>query len=363
MHFRTNKKKYKFLKLVEMFFHTQSSKPRDKLFALLNMAYDMVDLWQEDLKPAFNPDYDSTEQAILASYAKQFVKDGLALDLLYRAGSDKASDFCTWIPDLMNKRGNTKYPSTISTWDTADSGHGREFGAGAPLPPEAEVQSKMVNLTQGGHCIPVLCIKGIVFDSIQSCHPLKMGSGDTEIQFSVVLETLRRYISHLQFYPNAGRNWRDELLIKLLIGDSLGPLTASLSWPFFEQAVQEKWPQGFEKEILALQPDQDAHQYVIKSPESREIIQRFWQTAAYFTGKIPRAAVCIIGRGYRGLVPGAAIAGDKLFIPRGAKVPFVLRKKTGTDYYTLIGESYLHGLMYYPKIIMDHLTEEDVCLV
>ena len=48
-----------------------------------------------------------------------------------------------------------------------------------------------------------------------------------------------------------------------------------------------------------------------------------------------------------GLVPGAARTGDVLFIAHGMKVPLVLRKKSfWTANYTLIGECYVHGLMY-----------------
>ncbi|KAI1109780.1 hypothetical protein F5Y14DRAFT_392608 [Nemania sp. NC0429] len=373
VHVRSSKKKYKLLRLLEMFFHTQSSMPRDKLFALLNMAYDVVDRGQGALKPAFNPDYDSTEEEILTKYATQFVKDGMVLDLLYRAGSDKACGFCTWIPDLMNQRGDANYPSTISTWNAAGSDRGREFGAGALLPPEADVRGGLVDLTGKGHRTPILYIKGIVFDDIQSCHPLRMGSGDTGIQFSLVLDDLRRYISHLQSYPNGGENWREELLVKLLVGDAFGPLTAAAPRPFSEQAAQEKWPEGFERELLALQPDQDARQHVDKPPGSWAVVARFWQTAAHFAGRIPRASVCVTRKGYVGLVPGAAAPGDAIFIPRGARVPFVLRRRRrataaagAIPYRALIGEAYVHGLMHYDEsavMSQAHLAGEEVCLI
>ncbi|KAI1124879.1 hypothetical protein F5Y10DRAFT_268619 [Nemania abortiva] len=121
------------------------------------MAYDT-----EIGRVAFDPDYDLTEEAALAN--------------------DKASDFCTWIPDFMNQRGNIQYPPSISTWEVVGSGHGEGFGAGAPSPPQAKVQKlthsirvrvwDMESLAFKIHNVPVLGIKGIIFDSIQTCYPL-----------------------------------------------------------------------------------------------------------------------------------------------------------------------------------------------
>ncbi|KAH8586676.1 heterokaryon incompatibility protein-domain-containing protein [Bisporella sp. PMI_857] len=48
---------------------------------------------------------------------------------------------------------------------------------------------------------------------------------------------------------------------------------------------------------------------------------------------------------YLALVPASAKVGDHICIFQGAKVPFVLRQKSGTTICSLIGESYLQGWM------------------
>ncbi|KAJ8117953.1 hypothetical protein ONZ43_g4091 [Nemania bipapillata] len=351
-----NHRKFSFLELLEMFYYTRSSKPRDKLFALLNMGYD-TGIGRE----AFNPDYDSTEQIILARYAKQFVEDGLVLDLLYRAGTDKGSDFCSWIPDLMNQQRKTQYPPTISTWEAAGPGSQRGFRA-AQFLPQARLRG---DITIGDHVTPVLGIVGIVLDSIQSCHPLEIGSRDTGIQFSNTLRDLRRYISHLDFYPNAGKNWKEELLIKCLIGDAIRPQN-NAHGPLSSQSQQTRpleWPEGFEQEVLAVKPNQNAHEYAAKSPGSLAVIDQFWQTAANFTSRIPNATVCITEKGYMGIVPGSAVPGDKIFVAHGAKVPFVLKKNTDMAFYRLVGECYMHGLMYHDDHKAGKFKQEEVRIV
>ena len=63
--------------------------------------------------------------------------------------------------------------------------------------------------------------------------------------------------------------------------------------------------------------------------------------------------LCITSRGYIGLVPPFAEVGDAVFLIRGAQVPFVLRTVEGPlssegshVLCHLVGEAYVHGLMY-----------------
>jgi hypothetical protein len=54
-------------------------------------------------------------------------------------------------------------------------------------------------------------------------------------------------------------------------------------------------------------------------------------------------------KGYMGLVPDLTEKGDVIVIFRGAKFPYVLRKKVNGKHggkYELVGEAYVHGVMY-----------------
>lgn len=52
------------------------------------------------------------------------------------------------------------------------------------------------------------------------------------------------------------------------------------------------------------------------------------------------------GRGYVGIVPGAARMGDLVCVFYGGDVPFILREvEGGGGFYRLIGEAYVNGLM------------------
>lgn len=50
--------------------------------------------------------------------------------------------------------------------------------------------------------------------------------------------------------------------------------------------------------------------------------------------------------GYVGLSSGSVEQGDVVVIFRGAKFPYLLRRAGGGNVYVLIGEAYVHGIMY-----------------
>lgn len=104
--------------------------------------------------------------------------------------------------------------------------------------------------------------------------------------------------------------------------------------------------------MLSLGLGQDAHIYREKPVEERVRIAQYWQTAWTFASRIPGAAFCTTrnprapDKPYAGIVPEEDRAGDCIFVADGGRVLFVLRKLEGKPYYTLIGEYYIHGIMY-----------------
>lgn len=119
------------------------SKACDKLFAL-NSAHSTTISGGHKV---FLLDYEADETAILSRYATKFVNAGQALDLLYRARSNKGSHVRSWVPDLMNQRSKKFYAPAISTWGAAgaetetetetETAHG--FSAGVRLSHDARV--------------------------------------------------------------------------------------------------------------------------------------------------------------------------------------------------------------------------------
>lgn len=363
-----------FLELLKMFAYAQSSRPRDKLFALLNLACD----WPHGGIPHhFNPDYDSGDEQVLVSYAEGFVQPGRmkVLDLLYHAGRDKSCGFCSWIPDFMDKKKRIGYPPTISTWQAAGNGTASiySFHAGKRTPTVARLDGRAhPDLTDKSKSIPIVAIKGYVVDTVDNRWELRMGSTKTNITFPDAWDDVRTYTSVLTKYPGESDtgNWKDTLMFKLLIGDARGPYTTSpldfsLQHHHRQQDKQQQqdWDPKLEQEILSLELDQKAKRYAEMPQQAQRRLGQYWQTAKAFTNRIPGAAYCATEKGYVGIVPGNAQTGDKIFIAHEAAVPFVVRAKQETHYYELIGECYIHGLMYYHNSTIKGLDEQELSLV
>ncbi|CAH0021674.1 unnamed protein product [Clonostachys rhizophaga] len=345
------------LRLVEMFFYAQATMPRDKLFAMHSIASDT----SYEIE-AFRPDYESDDSTILGRYATEFVKRNKVLELLYRAGRDKGSKFSSWIPDMMNHARRPQYGPTISTWKAIGTANSFRFSAGASQSPNPTVTHPVR--------YPCLTITGKMFDCIQSERSLKIGDDATAISFVQILEELRQLLSDLPSYPNLShkKRWRDHVLIQTLIGDAIGPQWGTSRSVLTddsqeEEEILERWPLGFEQEILSIRSGRDSHQYHSKPAEAQEKVNDFWRTAAAFLGKLPNAALCVTTKGYVGIVPGGTRQKDKVLLVHGARVPFVVRQEPVTGHYELIGECYIHGTMYYDDAVAGKVVDERVMLV
>jgi hypothetical protein len=72
---------------------------------------------------------------------------------------------------------------------------------------------------------------------------------------------------------------------------------------------------------------------------------------------------CTTECGYMGWVPFDAQTGDQLCYFRGCRLPFVIRQCEDGHRYRLIGDSYLHGLMYEPPPPIVLQMEQTLILV
>lgn len=353
--------KYSFLDLLERFHYAKASKDRDKLFALLNLAYDTT-----TSHPAFYPDYDpkTTDEAIMSRYASEFVKSGKALDLLYRAGEEKGSAFCSWIPDLMNKRRQATWAPTISTWPAVanESGTtGKGFHSGGPYSLDATILRDVAHYNGE---TPILAIKGKLVDTIQSRQSLDMAPSGKMIYFSKILDELRRYTAPLY---SASDPAQTIAIIRCLIGDAVGPQSAmrTREATFGEPRRStphwsSPWPAGFEAEVANVRPGQDARSYIDKPAATKRLINQFWETAMVFLQRIPHASASLTVNRRVAIVPGVTMPGDVIFVPHNSKVPFVLREEK-QQHYKLIGECYVHNMMYHDP--GQRFSEDEVHLV
>jgi hypothetical protein len=149
---------------------------------------------------------------------------------------------------------------------------------------------------------------------------------------------------------------RQELKLKLPIGNAgrpyLEPTTKYLTPPEVIADVDSKlgdWPTDLGKNISMVNSKQDMMNFLKKPLDMRELTWKYWKTAASFAKRTPNGTFCVTRKGYVGIVPSGAQVGDEVCVFDGGAVPFVLRKNYGREgdiIYELVGEGYIHGIMY-----------------
>ncbi|CAK46256.1 hypothetical protein M747DRAFT_317364 [Aspergillus niger ATCC 13496] len=296
--------KRELLDLFELFQHAKSTLKRDKLFTLLNIAADAE---------GFRTDYRNPLEIVMCSYASVFVARGKALELLSRArGVSSSRRFPSWIPDWTTNR----YPKTTCSWPSD-----RAFDAGgggiARIRVDPENQA-------------VLEVAGSIIDTI-----VKVGSRPSTIDKAMeyMSEVLEFIDSSKSDFPNDDE--MEDLEFTIPIGD----------------AAHGPWGdrQGLKRSFQLLGQTLNR----TKAPQSpvlvnvdtlREDLWLYCLTAVQFSERFGSAVVCQTARGYLGLVPAGAKAGDSLALISGGKVPFCLRHEL--EDYQVVGEAYIHGVMH-----------------
>ncbi|KAI3045489.1 hypothetical protein CBS76997_4576 [Aspergillus niger] len=296
--------KRELLDLFELFQHAKSTLKRDKLFTLLNIAADAE---------GFSTDYRSPLETVMCSYASVFVARGKALELLSRArGVSSSHHFPSWIPDWTTNR----YPKTICSWPSD-----RRFDAGG-----GGIATSRVDPENPA----ILEVAGSVIDTI-----VKVGSRPSTIDKSMeyMSEVLEFIDSSKSDFPNDDE--KEDLEFTIPIGD----------------AAHGPWGdrQGLKRSFQLLGQTLNR----TKAPQSpvlvnvdtlREDLWLYCLTAVQFSERFGSAVVCQTARGYLGLVPAGAKAGDSLALISGEKVPFCLRHEL--EDYQVVGEAYIYGVMH-----------------
>ncbi|RSM05119.1 hypothetical protein CDV31_009753 [Fusarium ambrosium] len=180
------------LTLLERFHMAEATRQRDKLFALLSLAKDGKE---------YTPDYRKPLKDIITDFAGVLVKNGRAMDLLYRARgySKQFPEFPSWIPNWIS----SPCPDTISRWPSRT--HGDDFAAATSVPSKTKVIGSILYIN--GCKLGSIKVLGKCRSSIN-----KIGSYLNEI-FSKVDEV----------YSDLTNDEREQIKCQLPIGNASKP--------------------------------------------------------------------------------------------------------------------------------------------
>ncbi|CZR62635.1 uncharacterized protein PAC_12532 [Phialocephala subalpina] len=324
---------FKLIALLDSFAHTQSTKECDKLFALLGISSDAgID--------AFDPDYHSPVESVVRRYAAEFVRRGSAIDILYRAGLSKSYDFSSWIPKWTSQ----EPCRTISTWRGANG----IFSAGG----SDETQAYILP-----HQPDKLHVAGTIIDQIAQIGTITTAEHDV---ISVII-SIHKLIDELEDYPTGES--KDEIRLKLPIGNAITPCADDIGAFQQESDLEDEETDRFDWNSAAFDVSSvaDMVEFLKQNRDARDLSWRYWSTAAAFLKRLNNGRFSVTRRGYVGFAPNGAMVGDLVCVFGGGAVPFVVRPKKG-EIHSLVGECYIHGIMYGESLELEGVKHTEFVL-
>jgi hypothetical protein len=110
------------------------------------------------------------------------------------------------------------------------------------------------------------------------------------------------------------------------------------------------------RQILDNRDEYESGEKVLGDEEAKDLYQ--YTNALIFA--VAGRRFCSTGKRYLGWVPRAAVAGDIICIFAGGEVPFIIRPLEGhSDYYELVGECYIHGIMQGEAMQWEGISEQE----
>ena len=318
------KKSWILSEAIMYFSEHQAIDPRDKVFAILGLVTDALDM-KEWI------DYDKTPEQVYIKTARYILsrqEEGLAL--LARAGVGHVrmlNGLPSWAPDWSRPSGI--FPLGIST------------GGAAYNASKGQKRKKEILLRTDPGAIRLL---GVIVDKVKV-----VGENDYDVKHLMRAKTPDRQMcpwyqeyrdlqeSHspdpyLTFQP------REEAFWRALIGDTANESRPAS--PSFASAFRSA-----DKLLLDSSVRQDL-------PYGSSMADDFWDDVINFGKALTPMArgrrFCVTERGYIGWAPLYTTSGDLVCILHGSRTPFLLRSDASDQerrIYTLVGECFFHGMM------------------
>ncbi|KAH7362189.1 heterokaryon incompatibility protein-domain-containing protein [Plectosphaerella cucumerina] len=292
------------------------TQPKDKVFALLS-------LFPEDERTIFD-DYSKPARHAFIRFAVAQTKRGRALDLLDHAGLSRRPGDCGGIP------------SWVPDWTFKELVNGPKRFSGRKKRPYSTPSGHPA--TQG--CIRNKCLllSGFLIDTVIVSVDAAIMHLDLSLPNSYYdrkgLRMPERVMENN--YTHCSKAYRDprRAFAELLLhGDVYGDNIPETNRP----AIQDPWETY--QEFKAMSSLELKHTDFAQPPGP---VARYLRAVR----EAQDLKFAITSNGFMALVPLVAKEGDEVCIFGGQEVPFLLRRQKGREGFLLVGDAYVHGIMY-----------------
>ncbi|PWW76860.1 HET-domain-containing protein [Tuber magnatum] len=325
---RRNEKRYKEAQLnlrtlLRHFRYSQATDIRDKVYAMLGISSQVGRSSAEHGVKPLQADYRKAVEDVYREAAAYIMTDEQDLRLLaneYSPCSRQLTKMPTWVPDwsITSKR----------------------------LLPMARKSNTLSSLIKGDISTRAgsLFVNGFKFDTVTYATPIVTPENET-----VILETLTSLVSSKNQYPYNNQSLT-EALCRTLIADNANFRPAlDHDERYFFHLLRHRMKTIdvpiIQEDLMTDLRYQTVSHHLRNNEPYREELSRNLHGRSFF----------MTARGFMGLGPKArraVLVGDRICILGGGYTPLILRegsdfefKGSGGKWYTLVGESYVHGIM------------------
>ena len=297
-----------FLDLLASVRKSESTDPRDKVFAMLSFANDV----QPDM---LKPDYSSPMLQVYTTVAIWSVWTYGNLDFLGFCSHTEENfipGFPSWLPNWNDR--SEQWPF-IKRLKSADGSFAKAYHASGPSLPYELTDGRMILPVCDGRTV----VRGWRLDSISQCLEASTHNVDTSIERSWAPSN-----GH-ERYPYT-KETLDEAFRRTIVAD-ISCTKIGASGVSGSRGFSMVWPKkgGFEQ---FSEEESGNHNDYMDALKSATQYRRFIVTCGSLMG----------------LAPYNAQVDDEIFVFLGGQVLYILRQKEGGKY-RFIGECYLHGMM------------------
>lgn len=317
------------LNLLAMSRSSGATDPRDKVYALLNLADDEV---AKMIKPDYSAE--NTVTKVYIDVAKKYVQQRVDQEIFYHAGIDHlVAGLPSWVPDWSHQTRSTFNHSLYKC-----SG----FSAPrirAPEPGRLQIRGAIVDSIA---YVGFACRYYSTELSLDRLHPMFPGrvhslppvNTDRHMR-QVVYATGKMFCEK---FCNSGRYSEP---LDMVLGRTMAA-DCTRSGQRSDAAFQESWDAYRRHNDSTLEMPELSKKIEPGSAEGR-LVEQAWPYEAAMQEVQKGRRICATKGGYLGIATYDTEREDLVVIFEGFSMPFVLRRK-GDDY-VIVGDAYVHGIM------------------
>ncbi|RYP13310.1 hypothetical protein DL765_006933 [Monosporascus sp. GIB2] len=336
--------------LLQSSVHAQASNPRDKVYALLNLAYD---------RPSLNPpipDYNLATEEVYLQTARFVLSTPDQFTMLSFAGIGSPRQFSrlpSWVPDW------TSPPKGVPLTTSSDNMLDFVYHASGSLSPIIQTPSSPHS--------PLLTLAAIFTDKVIRLGPPLTTNHDDPNNKPVIdpsgavfypgdiahfhtwhTDTISLANSHVADpYPyKSPAQSRTEAFWRTLIGDNTSTKRPAPTVLGDDYAAWVTYLEDMNALFMAPK---------VKIPHDDEAFWARHMAAGVWGASLARCAsgrrLCVTKKGFLGCVSAGGEVGDRVVVVKGARTPFLVREKVGRNMkedggrWGWVGACYLHGSM------------------